>query len=157
VAEDPLGKHVATTRPLSLDEARALLADWETEGHLVDEDDEAVLMEFSGHGPEVVVAPERPMEEVGHQVRCSSRWCVRHPRSERDCPVGTLSIPEDRDAHFGNGARTSLARAMWGRGRHFVWGLGIAPKLDAAADLHPPELRDALEAIGYTEPDAPQD
>ena len=153
VAEDPLGKHTAEARRVADDEAQRLLTEWDAPSHRIEAGSETVWMSFTGHGPEVVAAPNRPMAEVGHEAQCTARWCVRHARSQRDCPTGTTSISPSREAHFGDTARTPLARLLWGRGRQFLWGLGVAPQLGDAALLHPEELRDALEAIGYTEPD----
>lgn len=151
VADDPLGKHQATARRVDDAEAARILEHWEAPEHRRPDGAGHVFLAFDGHGPEVVAAPVLPMAEVGHEAQCTVRWCVRHPKANRECPRTTLSIEPARPAGFDDVARTPLARGMWSRQRQFLWGLGIAPVLGTDADHRPDELRDALEAIGYTE------
>ena len=127
VSPDPFHRYEATVRAVGHDEARALVAAWDAPEHAVNDDDGHILMAFAGHGPEVFVETQRPAEEVGHAARCTPRWCVRGPTSTRDCPLGTLTIPPHRDAHYGDQRRIPATRIGWDRNRHFIWGMGMTP------------------------------
>jgi len=150
VVGDPGGEEqVEVSRPSS-EAARALLDRWDADAHPVRDVDGHLLLRFSGPGPMVVVDTELPMDEVGYDARCTPRWCVKGPDATRDCPLGTLTIPRRREAHYGREIRFPLVRINWHGGREFIWGKAMTP-LGKPVEVGDPLGRAGGGATGYSD------
>ena len=141
-------------REIPASEATATIASWDgaDPDHVIRAQDTHLHLAWTGtEGREIVLEPNRGLREVGHDVRCTARWCTPL-RDARPCPTAKLRVEPKRDPGFGT-FRTGLASAVWGRKRQLVWGFGIlpVPPEGTALDATNPELSDALKAIGYVE------
>ncbi len=151
---DPLASGSAAWELLDADKARTTLTNWNATDpdHVIRDQDTHVLMTWKGtKGREVVVQPAADLSALGHEVRCTARWCTQL-KGLRPCPTGVMKPEPRRDTGFGEW-RTGLASVAWGTKRQLVWGMGIlpVPPEGGAVDGTDAELLDALQAIGYVE------
>ncbi len=151
---DPLASGSAAWELLDADKARTTLTNWNAtdSDHVIRDQDTHVLMTWKGtKGREVVVQPAADLSALGHEVRCTARWCTQL-KGLRPCPTGVMKPEPRRDTGFGEW-RTGLASVAWGTKRQLVWGMGIlpVPPEGGAVDGTDAELLDALQAIGYVE------
>ncbi|MCA9490990.1 MAG: sulfatase [Myxococcales bacterium] len=151
--EEPLETSKATVRTTTAEEARQLLASYQVTDHEVADDAGAV--EICWHpgwfgSREVYLVPNRPLSEVGGQMKCSG-----YLGDESGGQRGTMSIPPSRDVDFGD-MRIPLNRLLW-KQRTLVWqfGIGLLPDDETLpVDGSDPEMASMLAALGYvaTEP-----